>query len=293
VPAGCRDFTIVVRRCAKISGVVVNADGRPQSHIWLVLSESGRGRGESLTDESGRFLFTAPKNGRFDLVAQSRAPSSPGARVSTDDELVGEARDVPSGQLDVSIVLKPVAAKATLRLRAVTSAGTPLASVALVAVTPNGWTPIASGRTDVEGRTTFADVPARPLLVRVSTAYPANPEWTRDGWITPQDRIVHPTDDEIDFVFAAGRPIHGRVVAPENSGVATWEVVVVAGDERLSTTYSDAAGLFEALVPADAPGPFHLTTGVRVMKSNRSFEGETGEVRACDQGVELRVEEVK
>jgi hypothetical protein len=29
------------------------------------------------------------------------------------------------------------------------------------------------------------------------------------------------------------------------------------------------------------------------MKTNRTFEGETGEVRAGDQGVELHVDEVK
>jgi len=292
VPAGCREFTIVVRRCALISGLVVDAAGRPQSDATVQLLDAGRRLAESPTLTDGRFQFTAPLHGRFDLVAQFRLPS-PGGRVSADDDLVGEARDVPAGQDDVSIVLKPVAAKATLRLRAATSDGSPLANVGLSAVTPSGWKPVAAGRTDAEGRIAFADLPARALLVRVDTPYPKNPEWNRDGWITPQDRIARPTDGEIVLVFAAGRPVRGHVVAPEGAGIATWAVAVVAGSEHVSTTYADASGLFEILVPSDAPGPFRLTTGVRDTRSNRTFEGETGVVRAGDQGVELRVEEVK
>jgi len=293
VPVGCREFTLVVRRCSWITGIVVGSDGKPLAQATVQTVEGGRVRGMWTSAENGEFKFAAATPGPFDLMADWRPPSNRGASATADGDFVGEALDVAAGRRDIVIALKPVAAKKTLRLRAVTSAGTPLARVTFVATMPSQWTLVGTATTDAEGRATIADAPCRPLYIRVATDYPKNPEWARDGWITPQDRIVRPTDDEIAFVFAAGRPVRGRVIAPEDSGVAVWQVIVVGGSDRVSTTSSDSAGLFEILVPADAPGPFRLTTGVRDTRSNRTFEGESGEVRAGDQGVELHVNEVK
>jgi RNA polymerase sigma factor (sigma-70 family) len=305
---------LVVERAAWIAGRVVLEDGAPFPMAPISALERGRRVASTVTDLDGRFKLVVPAEGAWDVVIEAIDPGQNritrvGHAIAREDrpadtpsverpsELSGEARGVASGTQDVAITATRRTGTRTLRVRAVTTDGRPVAGVPIRLVGVGRRGEFASApRTGEDGRVDILEVPDRRILASFWGDGPEAPQWERDGWIVPSLSLLTPVGDE-EFVIelVPGRPIRGRVETPEGfepvkdaRGRAARASISVSDEstQRVWTCRSDPDGRFTALVPADAAGPFTLLasfSGVGTM-----LQARIDEVRADAEDVVVR-----
>jgi hypothetical protein len=295
IPDDARQVDVVVERRAWIKGRVVTDKGVAGKYAQIAAIQGTQEFGGIGADRDGNFRLVVPPNEVFDLSLTGWAFSGP----LEDDRgvLDGKIGGIPSGAVDVVIVARPIAGKGTVRLKTATSAGGPVPGVVLVVRAPTGSQTIAVGKTDASGRFECADVPNRLVCVRVNVQLGEILQSEKDGWITPtREQFVRPGDPEIVFTFVKGVPIRGRVEFCESYPKPTvpgWTRphAGINVDHVTSSTWSDDDGRFTILVPATSPGPFRISSGVRVMADNRYFEGAVEGVLPGADDVVLKIVE--
>jgi hypothetical protein len=275
---------------------VVDDDGNPIDRAELVAIRDGLSvSGDWCYD--GKFRIAVPPNGVYDIALNGLIAGRP--RDAQHPELYGEAQGVAAGATDVKLVARPATGKGMVRVRAVTSDGRPLADVNVVVTTPATWNVFGSGRTDIDGRFSCANVPEQRVRVDVQTNWRHTESWEAAGWIAPpQEHLVRPSENEVVLVFEAGRPIHGRVEFPANYPtqpdsrfpVPIMLVNVEQDGRTVSRTCSGQDKRFTAWVPVAETGPFRLVCGARG-DDGRSFDAAVDGVRPGDQDVLLTIVE--
>jgi hypothetical protein len=305
LPGARRDVVLTLGRRALTAGVVVDPEGRPVSDMHLeCVTHGGRERRivrnalvpfTTVSQADGRFGFALPNGASWDVVCWSEAKQHSVGGPS----VVGETCDVSSGRQDVVVVVRPAAATGALDVRAVTSTGDAVSGVKIRVVPAQSFSAriLAESTTDDDGRAWFQDLPGGVVVVRATadaTPAPSNSA----GWVAPAlPQLARLDAAPVVLVFAAGRPLRGRVEFPAGFPASKRCVAVGAFDEGdpISSGRCDDDGAFSVLVPTAARGPFRIVVKVpeNSGEGQSGFQGEADQVRPGQEDIVVRVTKLR
>ncbi len=244
------DVVLRLQPRVRVSGVLVDPDGKPVAGTGLMLrAEGGDQTSYGRTDEAGRFEFDAAPEGRVRLLVSRRG--GPGGR----ETRIGEPFQSPAEGLRIVWTPPP---RGVLEGTVVDAAGRPVPLCELVVEQRShdeqfGYQPPNPQADEVLGgrfrRVVEGDPPYR---IRVSRARDADgrPLNLRETTLT----VASLADAPVTIRLEEGARVEGRVLGPDGTGIAD---VLVETPSTLAWT--DSTGSF-SLAGLGADGP--TTVGV-------------------------------
>ena len=240
------EITLTVRRAAKISGTLLDPEGRPIPGVSQVRARSADGsRTNAVTDANGRFSMNVPREGLSTVTFAAEVAVGAPKQVTA---LVAKVEDVAPGTNDLVLRATRVARGLHVVVRLVTADGRPVVG---------GWVGArglpadssAGGKTDADGRVTLDGLPEWEHSISTSGAFRA------ENGFPPKPVTVVPAGQEITLRNRASAPITGTIEdaagRPVRCGVALH-----LGNEYLASTGTDAEGRFSLPCPVDERGPY-------------------------------------
>jgi len=237
---------VVLRTASRVTGKVVDADGRPLAGARVVVQPEGQrfpgGRVETAGDGSFELADVAP--GRVEVSAEApgyQGASLAGLEVPAGGELAGVTLALAVGAVVEGTVFAPDAL--------------PVIGAAVRAVEPGASTGLrfnafAFATTDGDGRYWLDGLPpGRRTVIAQHDVYQR----------AARDVEIEPGVNRLDLVFAGGVEVSGRVTGPQGEPVAGAQVML-AGDGfalRWPETASRDDGSF--VFTGVLPGQYRLT----------------------------------
>ena len=267
---------------ARISGRVVDREGKPQAQVWLQLSADAAVRGQSgrnvsgrvTTDGEGRFLFEHVSPGTYEIVCGGMDMGwRSGARTgrTTRSGLVVE----PGKSLEgIEIVAQPAC---RVEGTVVGPDGTPIAGANVLAVDEQGKSLTGWGRESTDGSGHF-DFDSLPPGRASFLAQKGSLTSGYSGWVTIQDS----TTTKVELTLVQGTAVFVETVNAD--GGAVQADLQVFDSRGLDVTYVGAYGEPEGeqlpgrRVGPLAPGKYTLVVMRKEkpdMRQELSVGGET------------------
>ena len=251
-----QEFTLTVRRGARVSGRVLDAQDAPVT-AWVEAFDGARQVGDAMADAEGRFSLLVPPGHNVDLQASiPRAVNEVVERKGM--RQFAERAQVPPGAADVLLRMGGEPEERSIEVEVVDADGRPVAGASATASFP-GENPMQrrGARTGADGRARIDGVPRAPVTLRVSL--PQDPvRLPGFTWGLAARRLAS-TTDAARFVVAAPRVLLGRVVREDGTPCGGAVVNAWIAQGAHSSGRADEEGRFETFVDGGIAAPIHVT----------------------------------
>ena len=251
-----QEFTLTVRRGARVSGRVLDAQDAPVT-AWVEAFDGARQVGDAMADAEGRFSLLVPPGHNVDLQASiPRAVNEVVERKGM--RQFAERAQVPPGAADVLLRMGGEPEERSIEVEVVDAEGRPVAGASATASFP-GENPMQrrGARTGADGRARIDGVPRAPVTLRVSL--PQDPvRLPGFTWGLAARRLAS-TTDAARFVVAAPRVLLGRVVREDGTPCGGAVVNAWIAQGAHSSGRADEEGRFETFVDGGIAAPIHVT----------------------------------